>query len=300
MKEFFHGARVCFVGDSITAANGYLSHIASFYRRNLKEREVKFFNCGVAGGALKNTINTYDIDIGLYNPTHIVLTIGVNDSERTALLNEKSEERYDILNNAYESFKATVRQFYLLTKQKGVELIICTPPPCAEYQENAVGVLRGSYALMLGYANFFRDFAKENGLALCDYHKELCRLIESEELFGPDTVHPNEKGHLRMAQIFLQSQGLSLDSEEIDESLAKWCTLTSKLRKLYTTQYLALPEEHYKLTEGELIARMKERLLEISEGRVKSYATPLAITEYLEERCHLDEYVKGIIGEMEN
>lgn len=300
MKRFPKGARVCFVGDSITAANGYLSHIASFYRRNFKDDGVKFFNCGVAGGALLNAINTYDIDIALYNPTHIVLTIGVNDSERGALLNKKSKERYDILNNAYENFKLTVESFYRLTKEKGVELIICTPPPCAEYQENAVGSLPGSYALMLGYANFFRDFAKENGLALCDYHRELCRLIEGETLFRADTVHPNEKGHLEMARIFLQSQGLTLDSEEIEEGLTEWRELTAKLRRLYTTQYLALPEEHYKLNDGELIERMKERLIEISEGRVKSYATPDAINEYLKERDKLSDYVSKIILEMEN
>ena len=300
MEKFPRGARVAFVGDSITANNTYLSHIASYYRRNFKDLNVKFFNCGVAGGALINAINSYEIDIALYNPTHIVLTIGINDSERTALLNPKSPERYEILHNAYENFQNAVERFYNLTREKGVELIICTPPPYAEYMDGINAVFPGGYALMLGYAEFFRRFAEKYSLPLCDYHSKFSRLLESECLYEADGVHPNNNGHYRMAEIFLENQGLALDTREIDESLDKWRFATEKLRRLHTTRYLALPNEHYRLSGESLIKRMKERLLEIESGKIKSYATPLAIREFWSEIENADDYVKAIISEMEN
>jgi lysophospholipase L1-like esterase len=300
MKRFENGARVCFVGDSITAQNGYLSHIVSYYRRHFPNEKIRFFNCGVAGGSLVNAINTYDIDIACYNPTHIVLTIGVNDSERTALENKSSSERYAILKNAYESFIKAAEEFYILTRKKGVNLIICTPPPYAEYQAIGINPLRGGYALMLGYAEFFRTFAKEHSLPLCDYNTRLTELIQTEELFNPDCVHPNERGHYRMAEIFLESQGLTLDTDEIDDGLCEWRELTLKIRKIFMIQYLALPFEHYKLEYSELIEKITQRKADIESGMVKSFDfMSKGIEEYLILRPHLDEYVKSVIEFME-
>ena len=43
---FPDGARVVFAGDSITHGNKYVALINEYYRANLKDRKVQFFNCG--------------------------------------------------------------------------------------------------------------------------------------------------------------------------------------------------------------------------------------------------------------
>ena len=66
---FQDGAVVCFVGDSITHTGTYIKHILHTYRTKFPSSNVEFYDCGIAGGTLANTIAVYDEDIGIYNPT---------------------------------------------------------------------------------------------------------------------------------------------------------------------------------------------------------------------------------------
>ena len=77
MKRFPDNARVCFVGDSITANNTYVAHIAGFYKDNLPDAHVEFYNCGISGATLKTTLAVFDEDIAPFEPTHIVLMSAV-------------------------------------------------------------------------------------------------------------------------------------------------------------------------------------------------------------------------------
>lgn len=300
MNRFPSGARVCFVGDSITCANVYLSHIVSYYRRNFSDAGVKFYNCGVAGGEIINSINTYESDIALYSPTHIVLTIGVNDSCRTELQNPASEQRYAVLKGAYEAFGQNVQRFYSMLKERGAELIICTPPPYAEYQQNAENPLRGGSALMLGYAEFFRSFARENSLPLCDYHQKMTEIMQREQIFNSDCVHPNEQGYYYMAKIFLDFQGLTLDSEEIDPSLSEWRRNVAGLRQIKTYEYIAMPTEQHLYTSEKRFEKIKER-----SAKIEKYNPNMAIflrdniDTYLENKPHEKEYLSFVKGFME-
>ena len=44
-----------------------------------KEFPEKFYNCGIAGGAVSTTLNAFDTDILPHDPTHAVIMIGIND-----------------------------------------------------------------------------------------------------------------------------------------------------------------------------------------------------------------------------
>ena len=54
MNRFPNGARVCFIGDSITHNNLFLAHIVAYYREHFKDSKVKFYNCGVSCGKCVN------------------------------------------------------------------------------------------------------------------------------------------------------------------------------------------------------------------------------------------------------
>ena len=97
MSIFNKNARVCFVGDSITAANKYVSLIAAYYKENLPELNVQIYNCGVSGGTAKSQYIFFNDDVLPHNPTDIFIMLGINDSDRGLLNEPAGQERYEKL-----------------------------------------------------------------------------------------------------------------------------------------------------------------------------------------------------------
>ena len=295
MKRFPDNSRVCFVGDSITHAGQFQKHIIAYYRKNFPDAKVEFYNCGIAGGNLRNTLDIYDEDIDIYAPTHVVLMIGVNDSRRNRLENESSDEKYEKILEAYERYKSRVEEFYLLTRGRGAELVLCTPAPYDEYQKAESPVLRGGYALMLGYAAFIREFAEQKGIALCDYHSAMTRAMQSEVLYSTDRVHPNARGHFYMAKIFLASQGFELcDGEEISADIEEWYGITQKLRDVVTAEFFASPD-YLKMTAEERFDAVKAQVEKIDNKLVDfgDYVGGL-FRRYLENKPCQAEYIEAV------
>lgn len=294
MNRFPNNARVCFVGDSITHTGFYIKHILAYYREHFPDAGVEFYNCGISGGTLGNTLKVYSEDIDIYAPTHIVLMIGVNDSRR-GYLTAEPKEKYDIIFEAHENYKRNLEGFYNLTKERGIELTLCTPMPYDEYQVSDVSPLPGGYALMLGYANTVRDFAREKGLALCDYHAAATRAKQTDSLYDADRVHPNERGHFIMAQTFLSSQGFEYPepmtfSNEIEE----WYTTVRKIRCTVATEYFVVP--NYTELDGD--ARMNAVKAYIADME-KNGDDPGAylknlVYSYVENKPHQAEYIEFV------
>ncbi len=241
MYRFPDGARVCFVGDSITCIGLYLKYIVAQYRNDFPDSHVEFYNCGISGGNLGNTIRIFDEDISIYEPTHIVLMTGANDSRRWALANLPSAEHYEILQTAYERYRENLVCFYRLTCERDITLILCTPMPYAEYISSPIEPLRGGAKLFAVYAEVVRQIAKEQGIPLCDYHAAM-EAKDLQTLYNPDRVHPTEKGHALMAKTFLDFQGISMkDWDEIPSDIEQWHEVTQKLRSIITAEFLCIP-----------------------------------------------------------
>ena len=266
MKKFENGARVCFVGDSITHGGIYLKYIIDTYRKQFPESGVEFYDCGISGGNLGNTISVYDRDIAIYDPTHIVLMIGVNDAGRSFLNEARSVERYEKLIRAYKRYGENLESFYQLTKERGVELILCTPMPYAEYIESNEAPLRGAYALIQGYAEYVRSFARAKGIELCDYHAAATEAMQGENLYSPDRVHPTARGHEIMARTFLAAQGIEIEkAESFSEEIEEWHSMTQRLRDVIATEYFMLPG-YATMTDEERIIEMGKIYGEIMSG----------------------------------
>ena len=110
MDRFLDGERICFVGDSIVRKGLYIKQIVTYYRKSFPNERAEFYNCGVPGGDLGNALKIFDEDVAIYDPTHIVLMLGVNDS-RFQHLKGPAEERYPLLLKAYETYRANVEAF---------------------------------------------------------------------------------------------------------------------------------------------------------------------------------------------
>ncbi|MBQ7793290.1 MAG: hypothetical protein IJ366_02100 [Clostridia bacterium] len=278
MKPFPKNARVCFIGDSITHNNGYISHISAYYHENLKENNVSFYNCGVAGGRTSTILSIFDEDVLSHKPTHAVIMLGVNDSNRSFLLKPRTKERYDSLVNSFNEYKKNLAELCGKLKENNVEITLCTITPYNEYCDSEVSVVSGCYALTAGYAEYIRQYAKECGFGLCDYHTYITEQMQGADIYRPDRTHPNDEGQYLIAKCFLKTQGLEIsESRELPEYMQKWCENVSLLRDIRATEWLVIQD--YSLSDEERIKFIEKFVSEEHE--------PNEYLEYFMELSHI-------------
>lgn len=265
MKRFPDGARVCFVGDSLVAQNRHVKRIIDYYGRHFPKSGIRFFNCGVAGGTYSCAVDFFEDDVLRHRPTHVVVAFGVNDAWRGHLEWPRGEERLSILRGAFDRYRENVARFAQKVRERGIHLTLCTPAPYDEYTEGGEPPLRGGFALMLGYADFIRAFAKGEGIPLCDYHDAFSRFIETQEdVYSPDRVHPTDHGHYLLAKTFLAHQGLEIDKEApIPDYFDRWAEAVTRLRDVYGAEHMIVENYHLPLEEKLKIAR---RRMEVVDG----------------------------------
>lgn len=295
MRGFPKGARVVFLGDSITHANDYISRIVDYYHQNLSDRKVSFYNCGVSGGSLRTLLTIFDQDIVVHKPTHAVIMIGINDSARYLLSDlPRGKERYDRMLWAFNAYKERLSTICQKLEALGCEIILCTQTPYDEYQESDVPTFKGGFALLSAYAEYVRCYAKEKGYKLCDYHTYISKVAQSDAVIRPDRVHPNELGHYHMAKCFLEFQGYDIgEYKDIPEYLSEWRNRVSELRDIHAAEYLIIQD--YSLSTEERISTIKEKL---TAGTLDNYFTNLS-KRYLVNKPKQKQIEEEIVELME-
>lgn len=293
MNGFPQNARVCFIGDSITHNNGCVSYISAYYHEHLKDRNVNFYNCGVAGGRVRTALPIMDKDVFPHNPTHAVIMFGINDSDREALAESRSVERYDKLVNAYNVFWQNLLQMCRRLQEKNVEIILCTQTPYDEYQEADTPCLVGGYALMEGYAQAVRDIARELQVPLCDYHQYFSRAMQGEPVITPDRIHPNDNGQFHMAKCFLAFQGFDLgECKPLPAYMDEWREKIVVYRRLWMVERMVI--DKYDLTTQEQVAAIQAYVKE-GEGNEEEYPWLEMGKKYLATK-HLQEQLNKEIN----
>jgi len=295
-------ARVVFIGDSMTHANQVLAHVVNHYKRNFPNSNIKFFNCGTAGASVGFALKVFDEDILPYNPTHAVVAFGINDSRRTIMENPRGKECYEVPKEAFETYKKNLKILCDKLSEKNIKITVCTPPPYDEYQKCDTPALRGMYAVMVEYSHFVRKFTAQNGYNCCDYNDYLTNLINFENLFAVDRVHPNEHGYYRMAECFLKQQGLCICEEEaLPEYLLEWHAAVQKLRDIYAGENCIIKAENFHLSQEEKYELLNKYIEDNSAPKAEltpeqDYLLFLA-REYIKNRPNLEQY-KGKILEI--
>lgn len=234
---FPKNSRVCFIGDSITAANKALSYVVDAYKTQFPENKVKFFNCGVSGAQLYYPLKHFEDDIKIFTPTHAVIAFGANDCHFWWLPYLPSREHYDLLVKAYEMYKERLSLLCKRLEELGVsDITVCTPVPYNEYGESEAEVWKGCAAAMVGYSFYVREFCEKKGYKLCDYNSYLTAEMQkgSEVFTKKDRVHPSDYGYYLMAKCFLNSQGMEIgEYAPIPEYLTAWREKTADLRDIH-------------------------------------------------------------------
>jgi len=170
----------------------------------------------------------------------------------TAALSAPGADIYEVLSERFERYKANLTKLCGILSENNVKVIICTPAPYDEYSDGENVPIRGAYALMLAYADYVGNFAKENSFPLCDMHKYMSKEMIGKSLYNPDRVHPSDRGHYEMAKCFLSFQGLDIgDYSETPHYLDSWRSWNEKLRNIYMAEFLLICD-YSKKTEQKL------------------------------------------------
>ena len=261
MNRFPDGARVCFVGDSMTAANQVLSRVIDHYNKHFPDHGITFWNCGSSGSTCGSAITFFPDDVLPHKPTHAMVAFGINDCQTSHFLKPRSEEKFRLIQMAFAKYQKNIIDYTRLLVSHGVQVTLCTPPVYDEYTDGPGDVRKGVYATMVAYADFIRRFAEENGLSLCDYNSFMARqvCIEPQPIFNPDRVHPTDHGYYLMAKCFLASQGLQIDEEApIPAYMDAWRDAVTRLRRIYGAEHMIVKD--YNLPTEEKLAKVQDIL----------------------------------------
>lgn len=282
MERFPNGARVCFVGDSMTAANQVLSRVIDHYNKHFPGHGITFWNCGASGSTCASALTFFEDDVLPHKPTHAVVAFGINDCQTWHLLKPRGEEKYKSMELAFARYQKNIHDYTKLLVSHGVEVMLCTPPIYDEYGESDQPARKGCYATMVAYADHIRQFAAEYGLGLCDYNSFMARQVcmDTQPVFSPDRVHPTEHGYYLMAKCFLASQGLQIDEEApIPAYMDAWREAVRRLRIIYGAEHMVV--KNYTLPVEEKLALVRQKL---EEKSIANPAVEVCAQGYLEQK----------------
>ncbi len=220
LKRFDDNARVCFVGDSITASGKLAAFVFDYYIKNLPDARVKIFNTGVAGDSARGALKRLKSDVLRYNPTEVVLMFGMNDVSRDCYLtdtpnSETTQKREERAKRHSESVFALCAEFEKLN----IPVTLCSSTPVDEVFDLPTPHFYGlNCALRMLYRNnllLTKEFNLKNTVNFGEVMDELlCEVHElgGSSFIGKDRVHPQLTGYYIMARLFLRAQGF-LDVE---------------------------------------------------------------------------------------
>ncbi|MEI7898648.1 MAG: SGNH/GDSL hydrolase family protein [bacterium] len=227
---------ILFLGDSITAAGGYVRVIEAELAKQSPSNSWKVVNRGKSSETLSNESEAYhpgrrpclfarlDKELADAKPDWVVACYGINDG----IYHPFSPKRF-------EAYQAGVGTLIKTVKASGARLVLLTAPPYARpgpefpkgtsareaakllAQTNAEAEIEAGkdprkfgymspYAyydtVMAQYAKWLLTLNGSNGVHVVDLRTPM--LPRLKEAYDGDPIHPNKVGHELMAQAFLK------------------------------------------------------------------------------------------------
>ncbi len=202
------GDRVVFFGDSITEQRLYTSFVEEYVRTRFPGMNVMFVHSGVGGdrvsGGWAGPIDQrLERDVIAYRPTVVTIMLGMNDGSYQPL--------NDSLLQAYQTGYRRILE--TLTRElPEARITLIRPSPFDEVTRPAT--IQGGYNTVLErYGDFVAELGREYNTAIADLNAPVVAMLERAnqinpdiaKLIIPDRVHPEEAGHLAMAQALLKA-----------------------------------------------------------------------------------------------
>ena len=207
---FANGARIAWLGDSITQAALYTQFVETFAWSRYPRRRIAFFNCGTGGDRAADALARLTQDVIPHKPTHVFVCLGMNDGGFV---------RFDA--KLYALFRRDYASLLDRLAKRGLAATLIAPPPCDAVHPRrmlAQGVdtleLSRDYELVLArYSDWLRTEAKRRSLGFVDAFGRMSRDVERLRVANPaatlvpDRVHPGAVGSALMSLEVLRSLG---------------------------------------------------------------------------------------------
>lgn len=228
-RLFARGARVAFIGDSITKHGRAVTYVQDYYCTHLPERKVRIYNLGIAGDEATGACQRFD-EIMRIHPTEAVVTFGVNDMGVNYYASAEPTEG-DLTGRAsciLRHSEAICRLAEMLSAE-GMPITLCSAVGRDEVMPGEGGLItHGATDALL---TMYRENCSALGAGLkstVDYLTPMQALqaelaaIGGPSLFSPDRTHPSPLGQEVMACVFLASQGLPVGIPSAAAIAAGW------------------------------------------------------------------------------
>ena len=213
VAPFQKGDRVAFVGNSITDGGHYHSYIWLYYMTHFPQMRLWMANCGVGGDTAKEILARFDDDVLTKEPTVLTFTFGMND---TGYYEYNGADSADF---ARRKFEEAIRQFALceekLKSLKGVRTVMIGTSPYDQTSTFNDDIFARKNDNMQRIIAVQKEAAKRNGWEFLDFNAPMVALNTQQQqtepaftIIGNDRIHPDNDGHMVMAYLFLQAQGM--------------------------------------------------------------------------------------------
>lgn len=307
--SFKDGARVLFLGDSITSNGLFIAKIFDHYRTHLPERKVKLYNFGVPGDSAGGCVRMHRHELLLeLNPTEVVLMFGMNDIGRHYYddTRRNDPEQQKNAQAAKEKHTKYMKEIVSFLRERNLPVTLCSVTPYDEISDAPSANLLGCHQALTSIFEADKETLLPLGLkGAVDFGKPMNDLLfELKEralpsFIGPDRVHPTELGHDLMARIFLHAQSLlpSLPSvEDIAAGKASMPPLSdkNKARKEAEALWRSVSYFDFNLQWGQENMTSEERIaywIERRKTMTPADGFPYTAAQYYPERkAHEKEY----------
>ena len=213
IAPFRKGDRVAFVGNSITDGGHYHSYIWLYYMTHFPRMRLWMANCGVGGDTAKDILVRFDDDVLAKEPTVVTFTFGMND---TGYYEYNGNDSADFARRKYEE----TRQRFALCEEKlkslkDIRTVMIGTSPYDQTSTFNDEVFARKNDNMQRVVSLQKEAAERNGWEFLDFNAPMVAMNRKQQqtdpaftLIGSDRIHPDNDGHMAMAYLFLQAQGM--------------------------------------------------------------------------------------------
>ncbi len=203
---FPKGARVCFVGDSLTACTFWTELIHEHYLKVYPESELRVYNAAIGGITIPRITKFFDRDIMVWKPTHVVIAFGANDMR---MYKGTTEEKIN-------GFTNTLVEFANKFVDKGITPYFVAEPNYSYDNPNDTG------SNPLIWWKSVQKAAEILDTYYCDIYSLITPYLKKYfKKIIADGIHFTYEGECLVSKLFLYSQGFDIDIENEEYMLQR-------------------------------------------------------------------------------